>query len=95
MRKIKVSYRQGQKIFEAFPFDAYIGQVYGKGRKHGYYIELARGTTNLNREVKKHTFKTKAQAEKVIRKWLRAKLAEYDAKEQLKKLRYGSKRRKR
>jgi len=89
MRKIKVGTVQGNKTFQAFPFDAYIGEVYGKGRKHGYYIVLARGTQNLTKEVARHTFKTKAEAEKVIRKWLNAKIVEYDAKEALKKLRYN------
>ena len=91
MKKIRISKRNGQKVFEAFPFDAYIGQIHGKGRKYGYYIQLARGTTNLNKEVKRHTFKTKAEAEKVILNWMRAKLKEYEAKEELKKLRYGKK----
>jgi hypothetical protein len=86
MSKLKVSYFQGNKTFQLFPFDAYIGEVYGKGRKHGYYIQLARGTTNLNHEVKQNTFKTKAKAEAVIRKWIRAKYAQYEAKLKLKQL---------
>lgn len=92
MVKINVRNIQGHKHFSAFPFDAYIGEVHGQGRKYGYYINLSRSTSNLNKEVKKHTFKTKAQAEKVIRQWLRAKTNEYEAKEKLKKLRYGRRR---
>jgi len=93
MKKIKVTNQAGRnKVFRAFPFDAYIGEIYGQGRKYGYYIQLARGTQNLNKEVKRKTYKTKAEAEKVIRRWLKAKLAEYEAKEELKKLRYKKRR---
>lgn len=86
MSKIKVRTIQGHKSFTAYPFDAYIGEIYGKGRKQGYYIQLARGTTNLNREVSKTTFTKKSTAEKVIRKWLTAKSAQYEAKQKLKQL---------
>ena len=58
----------------------------------GYYIQISRLTTSLNKELKKTTFKTKAQAEKVIRQWINAKTAEYDAKKKLKNLRYGKRR---
>lgn len=84
MRKIRVMVIQGHKTFSAFPFSAYIGKM----DRGGYYIQLARSSTSLNRDVSRTTFKTKAAAEKVIRRWLRAKTSEYDAKEQLKKLRY-------
>ncbi len=86
MVKIEVSTFQNKKTFRAFPFDAYIGEIYGKGRKHGYYIQLARGTSNMNNTVKKTTFKSKAQAEKVIRKWLKAQKKRYDAEYTLKRM---------
>jgi len=86
MVKINVRNVQGHKTFTAFPFDAYIGEVYGKGRKHGYYIQLARGTKNLDGEVSRRTYKTKAQAEKVIRTWLTAKKNKYDSEQKLKRL---------
>ena len=92
MQKIRVSNLHDHKTFRLGPFDAYIGEVYGNGRKNGYYIQVARGTQNLNKEVKRTTFKRKSDAEKVIRKWIRAKYNEYEAKEKLKDLRYGKRR---
>jgi hypothetical protein len=89
MVKISVSTFQGHKTFKAWPFDAYIGEVYGKGRKHGYYIQLARGTQNLNRDVKRVSYKTKAQAERTIRKWITARKMKYDAEMMLKQLKGG------
>jgi hypothetical protein len=92
MKKISVSYLHGNKIFRLYPFDAYIGEISGKGRKYGYYIQLARGTQNLNKEAKRTTFDKKADAERFIRQWLTAKYAQYEAKEKLKNLRYGRRR---
>ena len=88
MRKINVRTLHGHKIYSAFPFDVYVAKTAGKS----YYIQLSRGTTSLNKEVKKTTFNTKAEAEKVAKKWIRAKVEEYDAKERLKDLRYGKRR---
>jgi len=92
MEKIRISNLHGNKTFALGPFDGYIGEIYGKGRKHGYYVQIARSTTNLNKELKKTTFKKKADAEKVIRKWLSAKYKEYEAKETLKRMRYKKRR---
>ena len=92
MQKLRISNLHGNKTFALGPFDAYIGEIYGNGRKNGYYIQLARSTQNLNKEAKKTTFKKKSDAEKFIRQWIKAKYAEYEAKEKLKNLRYGKRR---
>lgn len=76
--RIDVSYFQGNKMFGLYPFDAYIGEIYGWGQKHGYYIQLSRGTQDLNKDVAKTTFARKGDAEKVIRKWIRARRTQYD-----------------
>ena len=90
MVKISVSTFQGNKTFKAYPFDAYIGEVFGAGRKHGYYIVLARSTTDLTKEVGKNTFNKKSDAEKVIRKWMSAKIKQYESEVELKRMK-GSK----
>lgn len=93
-RKIEVSTFQGHKTFKAYPFDAYIGEIYGDGRKNGYYIVLSHSTKDCTKEVKKSTFDKKADAEKVIRKWMTAKVKQYDAEMALKKMKGAKKRRK-
>lgn len=94
MAKITVSTLQGYKTFKAYPFDAYIGEISAGGKKNGYYIVLAQGTKDLTKEVAKDTFAKKADAEKVIRKWMSAKLKQYEGEVELKRMK-GSKKRKR
>ena len=73
MEKITTRTRNGQKSFVLGVFDAYIGQIFGNGRKNGYYIQLARGTQNLNKDAPVRTFRNKRKAELFIRRWLKEK----------------------
>ena len=90
MAKISVSVSHGHKTFSAYPFDAYIGEMSGIGRKKGYYIVLAHGTRNMASDVGKRDFTKKADAEKVIRKWLSAKVKQYESEVELKKMKRKS-----
>lgn len=83
---VKISVREAgdQKRFQAGPFDAYVDKAtVGKF----YYIQLARGTTNMNRDVVKTSFKKKSDAIKVIKEWLTARYMIYEGKLRLANLR--------
>ena len=81
---VKISIREvgDKKIYSAYPFDAYVGKVAGGG----YYIQLARGTTNMNRDVGRATFNKKSEAIKLIKEWLAARNMIYEGKVRLRKL---------
>jgi len=83
MVKISIQEVGDKKIYSAYPFDAYVGEITaGKG----YYIQLARGTTNMNRDVGRTTFNKKSEAIKVIKEWLTARNMIYEGKVRLRKL---------
>lgn len=76
---VKISIREigDKKIYKAGPFDAYVGKA--TNGKY-YYIQLARGTTNMNHDVGHTTFDKKADAIKTIREWLNARYMIYEGK---------------
>lgn len=76
MVKITVREAGGQKIFYAGPFDAYVSKATG----NYYYIQLARSTTSMNRDVGRTTFNKKSDAIKVIKEWLTARYMIYEGK---------------
>ena len=82
MVKISIQEVGGKKVYSAYPFDAYVGEMTGKG----YYIQLARGTTSMNRDVGRTTFNKKSEAIKVIKEWLTVRNMIYEGKVRLRKL---------
>jgi len=82
MGKISTHIVGDKKVYSIGPFDAYVGKMAG----NGYYIQLARGTTNMNRDVGRITFNKKPEANKVIKEWLIARNMIYEGNTRLKKL---------
>jgi len=82
MVKITVRELDNKKIYRAGPFDAYVAKATGSY----YYIQLARGTSNMNRDVGRTTFNKKSDAVKMIREWLTARYMIYEGKLKLDRL---------
>lgn len=82
MVKISVKEVDNKKIYKAGPFDAYVAKATG----NYYYIQLARGTNNMNRDVANTTFDKKSDATKVIKEWLNARYMIYEGKLRLDRL---------
>lgn len=83
MTKISTCIVGDKKVYSIGPFDAYVGKM---SARKGYYIQLARGTTDMNRDVGRTTFNKKSEANKVIKEWLTARNMIYEGKIRLKKL---------
>jgi len=77
MVKIYTKEVDGHKIYQAGPFDAYIGKA---SSGNYYYIQLARSSTSMNRDVAKTTFKKKSDATKVVKEWITARYMIYAGK---------------
>jgi len=82
MTKLLTHIVDDKKVYSMGPFDAYVGKM----ARNGYYIQLAHGTIDMNRDVDRTSFNKKSEANKVIKEWLNARNMIYEGKVRLKKL---------
>ena len=70
IRKVRVGSKD--EVWEKNGYQAYTQEIFGNGRKHGWYVVLAKGTQNIS-VPRENKFRTKKEAQRFMAKWLRSK----------------------